>query len=279
MTQEPQSRLAIGVDLGASRIKVTWRSPGNDDLYFAHPNQDRAEVADRVRQSNAACVALTGAGARAFARELAAPTRVVAEFEAFGRGAGLLLQRSGSDLARPFLGVSLGTGTSMLRIADDETRRVGGTALGGGTLVGLDRGLLGCGDFDALRRCASSGDRTKVDLVLADIYEAGDSPLPGDLTAAALEKLGRNENEEANDVAAALFGLVGENVGLLATALARAENLSSVAYAGSALRDNPLLCDLLRAIPALQGLHAVVIENGEFAASLGALEMALAGEA
>ena len=231
-----------------------------------------------MRHSRADCVALTGAGARAFARELGVPTHLVAEFEAFGSGTRVLLQRSGSDLERPFLGVSLGTGTSMLRISDDEALRVGGTALGGGTLTGLARALFGCGDFEELRRRGSSGDRTKVDLVLADIYESDDSPLPGNFTAAALEKLGR-EDDEANDVAAAVLGLVGENVGLLAAALARAENLSSIAYAGSALRDNPVLCDLLRAIPELQGLHAVVIADGEFAASLGALEMGLDGEA
>ena len=70
------------------------------------------------------------------------------------------------------------------------------SALGGGTLVGLASRLCDCSDFEELCRMAERGERRRADLVLADIYPGEDSPLPGDVTAASLEKLGRRPADD-----------------------------------------------------------------------------------
>jgi len=47
--------------------------------------------------------------------------------------------------------VSIGSGVSMIKVANDGTfERVSGTMIGGGTLVGLSNLLTGIKDFDTI---------------------------------------------------------------------------------------------------------------------------------
>ena len=279
MSQPPPR--GLGIDLGATRTKIAWRPEGGDLQLESFPRGDDAAIDEYLRASAGAPIGVTGCGSGAFAATAQAERSpsVVGEFDAWTRGGRVLIERSGLEVSDPFLLVSLGTGTSMLRVEGASHERIGGTALGGGTLVGLASRLCDCDDFEELRRMAERGERRRADLVLSDIYPGEDRPLPGDTTASSLEKLARRpgEHEETpgrDDIAAALMGVVGENVALLAAALAVSGGLSTVVYGGSALRDNPTLTQLLVAIPAFQGLHALVLPSGEYSGAVGALEAA-----
>ena len=125
---------------------------------------------------------------------------------------------------------------------DGAVARVGGTALGGGTLRGLGRLLLGTDDHDRLVALAATGDRRHVDLLVGDLYRPGGIALVPDLTAA---NFGKAFEPRAADVAHALLGLVGENVALLAGQIAVA--LASSADGGTPRR---------QARRPLRGLHA-----------------------
>ena len=60
------------------------------------------------------------------------------EFEAWGEGERVLLARADFVPTTPHLLVSLGTGTSILRVGQDgRVARAGGTGLGGGTCAQL----------------------------------------------------------------------------------------------------------------------------------------------
>ena len=164
--------------------------------------------------------------------------------------------------------------------------RVGGTALGGGTLRGLGRLLLETDDHDRLVALAATGDRRRVDLLVGDLYRPGGIALVPDLTAANFGKALAGGEPRAADVAHALLGLVGENVALLAgqiaVALAAPGDAGSrrrpdVLYAGSTLRNNPLLVEILGSVTALVGAQASFLPLGEFTGALGALAMVRAG--
>jgi type II pantothenate kinase len=204
-------------------------------------------------------------------------TAPVGEFEAWGAGSHALLEREGRANGEPHLLVSLGTGTSAMLVDGDRVTRVGGTALGGGTLLGLGAALTGVADFDGLVSLAREGDRRRVDLLVSDIYRAGALPLPGDLTAASFGKLAdpaRGDPPAPRDLAHAVFGLVGENVGLICGALALAAGVRRVVFGGTTLRGNPVLVEILRGLCAGMGREAVFLRDGEFAGALGALEIA-----
>jgi hypothetical protein len=77
----------------------------------------------------------------------------------------------------PFLLVSFGSGVSVLQVnsaADDDFERVGGTATGGATFLGLMHLLTNQPhlSFDAAVALAAKGDAANVDKLVGDIYGA-----------------------------------------------------------------------------------------------------------
>ncbi len=278
MIPDPLKRAqAIGVDVGASLVKLAARDADGRTAYGFRPREAIERVAGEVESAGPHRVGLTGGGAGELARLLPSmDTARVDEFSAWRRGAEQLLGPGGVGDER-FLLVSLGTGTSVLLIDGVKTTRVGGTALGGGTVVGLGAGLLGTGDFDALAALARRGDRRRVDLLVSEV---GDVPLPGDVTASSLAKLARPPERaprEPADVAHAVMGLVGENVALICNALAAACGVRQIVYAGSTLRENPALVDILLGLTLVLGHQPTLLADGEFAGALGALELSLEG--
>jgi type II pantothenate kinase len=262
------------VDAGATLIKLAIRGLGGDMELDTLPAAAFDEAARRLSAARPQRVGLTGGGALRIARLLASDTACVNEFEAWREGARQMLEREGLGAAR-FLLVSVGTGTSAMLVDAGAVRRVGGTALGGGTLVGLGAALLGTGEFARIAALAARGDRRRVDLLVSDIYPEGELPLPGRINAASFAKLARDPGRraQASDLAHALMGLVGENVALICAGLAAAAGVERIVFGGSALRANPALTAILGGACRALGRDPVFLPEGEFAGALGALAL------
>jgi type II pantothenate kinase len=189
-----------------------------------------------------------------------------------------MLSGSGHDANGPYLLVSLGTGTSAMRVEGEAVVRVGGTALGGGTVLGLGAALLGTSDFAELASLARAGDRRNVDLLVSEIYRAGESPLPGDLNASSFAKLSRlpaDQEPARADLAHAIMGLVGENVALICAGLAAAAQTNRIVFGGTTLRNNESLAEILRFVTMANGHEAILLPDGEYTGAVGALALAL----
>lgn len=276
--------IAVGVDMGATLAKLAFedfsratgdhRPPANLEILSS---ADPAAVAARVEALAPAHVGLTGGGAAELGALLSFDVARVNEFAAWGAGAKRLLSESHPAETGRYLLVSVGTGTSILLVDGMSVTRVGGTAIGGGTLVGLGRVLTGAEDFGAFCELASKGSRGEVDLLVSDIYRAGEIPLMGALTASSFAKLARPDlagAPERDDLAAGLVGLVGENVAIICSGLASANQVQRIVYAGSTLRDNACLANVLMGITRLHGRDPMLLAGGEFAGALGSLELA-----
>ncbi len=268
-----QNEPLVGVDAGATLAKVVVVEASGTHRTAILPSHSLDAVVRRVAEAAPGRVGLTGGGAAELSRALGDAARTVDEFEAWGVGAHSLLRRQHEPPPERFLLVSLGTGTSVMHVEPGAVRRVGGTALGGGTVVGLGAALLGTADFHRLAALAVRGDRRRVDLLVSDIYRTGGFPLVGDLTAASFGRLAREgaDRADAQDLAHAVMGLVGENVGLICGGLAAATGSRHVVYAGSTLRGNPALRQILEAVTRALGATPVFLEEGEFAGAHGAL--------
>ena len=265
---------AAGADVGATLVKLAMRDARGRTTTATLPVAALDEVAQRLRDLAPRGLGLTGGGAPRLAERLGQPPPTVGEFEAWAAGARVLLGRSAP--AR-FLVVSVGTGTSAMLVDGDRVARVGGTALGGGTILGLAAPLLGERDFDAIAALARRGDRRRVDLMISDIYPAGDFPLPGDLNAASFAKLASASTApSAADLAHAIMGLVGENIALICAGLAARTDAELIAFGGSTLRANPALTEILEAICRFASRSPVFLPDGQYAGALGALELATA---
>jgi len=262
--------------VGATLAKLAVREAGDAEPRFELlPAQALERVRDAVVAARPDRVGLTGGGASTLARLLSMDTAQVREFDAWGAGSAALL---GERAAGRYLLVSLGTGTSIMISDGGKVVRIGGTPLGGGTVLGLGRALVGTGSFAELCVLAARGDRRRVDLAVADIYAAGDElPLAGELTASAFARLAHDEGEppRPEDLARALMAMVGENVALIAGGLAAAAGVERLVFGGCTLRQNPALRDALADILGRFGRSVTFLEHGEFGGALGALLLAV----
>jgi type II pantothenate kinase len=269
--------VVLGADVGASLTKIAVRSSEVALDLHCLPDATPDVVAAHIASFSPASIGLTGGGAASLARALGGTAPEFGEFEAWGTGAPLLLERSGAESPERFLLVSVGTGTSAMLVEPGGTTRVGGSALGGGTVAGLAAALLGTSEFDRIIEHAQRGNRWNVDLRVSDVYPGGVDALTSKINAASFAKLAWDtESRDPDDLADALIGLVGENVGLICGGLAKAAGVERIVYGGTTLRDNPLIVQLLHGTAALHGCEATFPADGEYTGAIGALTLACA---
>lgn len=270
------TRIRIGVDAGATLVKLAIeRAPGEIEHRLL-PSEAPEAVVAAIGALSPERVGLTGGGAAQLEALLDPETVRVNEFAAWGNGASDLLASQGAAAGEPYLLVSLGTGTSVMLSDGMAVNRVGGTAIGGGTVVGLGALLLGSRDFGVIAELARRGDRRSIDLLVSDIYRPGEIALTGDLTAANFGKLSRDQAGQpaAEDLAHAIMGLVGENVALICGGLGGSHQVRRLVFGGSTLRDNPALVEIVGAISRATGSQVQFLADGEYAGALGALLLA-----
>ena len=275
------SRRAVGADVGATLVKLAVRSETGRTEFRILPAHAIERVAREVESARPGRVGLTGGGAPRVATLLEMDTERVTEFEAWVVGAEEMLRKAGLEVPEPYMLVSVGTGTSALRVDGGKATRIGGTALGGGTILGLGAGLIGISHFEELTELARRGDRRRVDLLVGDIDSGEAIPLPREMNASSFAKLGlhgRPNRADPADMAHAVMGLVGENVGIICGTLAALVEARAIVYAGSSLRDNPALSNILVGTTAARGGKALLLPEGEFAGALGALRLATHGD-
>jgi type II pantothenate kinase len=266
---------ATGVDAGATLTKLAFREDAATRL-LALPSEDPDAVLAALADATDRPLALTGGGAVALARRLPRGTVRVDEFRAWSEGVSRML-----GTARPdrFLLVSIGTGTSILLVDGDQVQRLAGTPLGGGTVLGLGAALVGAAGFEDLCRLAASGDRSRVDLSVADVYREGEAPLATDVMASSFARLAPGPHAGGRparraDLARSLLAMVGENVALLVGSLSLATGVSSIVIGGTTVQENPTLTAALSDYLGRFGRKPVVLEKGGFAGAVGAAWLA-----
>ena len=91
---------------------------------------------------------------------------------------------------------------------------------------------------------------------------------PADIVASSFGKL---DSRSPPDLAHALVGLIGENLGLICGSLARVTQAEAVIYGGSTLVDNPALREILKLVTAVaSGGDCDFLPQGAFCGAVGA---------
>jgi len=266
---------AAGVDVGATLTKLALPEDSGCRLETV-PSERSHEVRAALADHRAARIGITGAGATQLAAELGGAVVAVDEFRAWERGVRLLLP----EAEERYLLVSIGTGTSVVHVDGDRVQRVGGTPLGGGTILGLGTALTGSSDFDRLCALAGAGDRARVDVSVAELYAGSEAPLATDVMASSFARLAAGplrRDPRPEDLARSLMAMVGENVALLAGSLSLWLGVESILFGGSTLRGNPALREAVSDYVARFGRTAVHLDSGAFAGALGARRVAASG--
>lgn len=215
-------------------------------------------------------LAVTGGRHRALADRIGGvPLRRVDELTAIARGGTVT-----TGIARALV-ASIGTGTALVGVEDGRITQAPGLALGGGTLRGLGRHLLGTTDHRAIAALAAEGNPRGADLTIADIVGGDVGMLPGDMPAAYFARLA-SETPSRADIAAGILDMIGHLVAHMAVLTARVHGHDTIVLIGHMLEFPTVERAARRFERALGGRFIVPPEPG-LAVARGALALTLQG--
>ena len=195
----------------------------------------------------------------------------VNEIDAVGEGA---MNLSGLSDKSPTIIVSAGSGTACILAQDGNFMHCSGTGVGGGTVLGPSKLLLGTIDPNEIAKLAKEGDASGVDLILEDVVSGPIGELPSDTTAVNFGKISKIDSEiSKQDIAAGIVNLVGQTAARVATSVATTFKAKEIVVVGRSPSFNGLKNSLEQAA-SIMGFSPHFPKNGKYASALGALLVA-----
>ena len=273
--------IVIGIDVGGSTTKIVGFSKEDGKISLIEPQFVRANDPltacygafgkftdeNRLAISDVDKVMMTGVGSSYVKRNLYGLDCIhVPEFTSIGRG-GLYL--SGLDEA---IVVSMGTGTAIVHAKKNgEMKYLGGTGVGGGTLMGLSKLLLQAETIEHIEEYALEGDLSMIDLRIKDITSklggTSGGNLADDLTASNFGNV--SDVATRSDVARGILNMVYETIAMVSVFAARYCNVRNIVLTGNLTR--LALCrpkfDELNAM--YSDVNFVIPERAQYATVIG----------
>ena len=269
----------IGIDVGGSTTKIVGFRLENGERRLVEPQFVRAN--DPITATYGAFgkftdengisikeidkIMMTGVGSSFVKRDLyGLNCERVPEFNAIGRG-GLYI--SGLDNA---LVVSMGTGTAIVHATSDDMRYLGGTGVGGGTLMGLSKLLVSAETIGHIEEFAEAGDLANIDLRIKDITsDSRAGVLSADLTASNFGNVSDLATKE--DMALGIMNMVYETIGMMSIFAARSVGVNNIVVTGNLTRLD--FCkekfDFFNSMHSLYGMNFLMPKCSEFATVIG----------
>jgi type II pantothenate kinase len=208
-------------------------------------------------------IMITGVGSTFIGNELySIPCEHVSEFISVGIGGQYL-----SGLKKALV-VSMGTGTASVYADGSNRTYIGGTGVGGGTIIGLSKKMLGIGDINTLFEIAKDGDLNSVDLKIGDITNKNISPTLSEKTTAA--NFGNlSELATPADIALGILNLVFETVGMIAVFASRSCNIRDIVLTGTLTRA-PQAKEIFETMSAMFDTNFIIPDHSRYGTVIGA---------
>lgn len=275
----------LGVDVGQTLTKIVFYEEGHLNCYL-YPTTQGGEAIERFlknRGKNISQLHLTGGAAYNLFKTFSEKYKVtlIDEFESINSGVDIIYQIEKKTALSDALIVTLGTGTSLIAKRESGFEHIGGSALGGGTYLGLMELLTDISDYKESINLAQKGNRFAIDLKVGDIYDKEDDRVDlvfREFTAASFGKIQniKLKDYEEKDILQALVNLIGENIGIISSLAAEKEGITKIVFCGGFLKDNKLLKNILRMLCKIREKKAIFIKNAEYMGAIGALMTNLA---
>lgn len=274
----------ISVDLGSTNNKAIVLKIENDNIELIGKVKKRSTdfalfIIDilkkyNIEKENIEKIIATGTGASYIEDSIFGVDIIkVNEFDAIGYG-GLILAKVYEGIV-----VSIGTGTSFIYSDLNKCERLGGTGLGGGTLLGLGRKFLKNNkNIDAnstyfldLIEMAKKGNTKNVDLTIGDINKENIGDLTTDLTAANFAGICKVSND--NDYVAGIVNMLVETISLMAKLHKKILNKNDmpIIIIGTFVADKYIQEKFIKFAEYTKDKY-IFINNVEYAISIGAYE-------
>jgi type II pantothenate kinase len=273
----PNPSPIAAIDFGISNTDIVAQINGETrrwtEPYTGYPDADqvRAILAKGgVDLADLRKLAVTGGRHRLLPAQIGdCVVHSVGELEAIGRGGQAIA--APADEAQPILVVSAGSGTAMIKAQGRSYSHFTGTAVGGGTMLGLSQLLIGTVNPQEIDQLAQSGNSNGVDLSLADVITGPIGSLPAEATAVNFGRMARSTATPSRaDLAAGIITLVGQTIALIAINAARALPASQIVITGH-LTDMATIRRMLAAVGGFYGQTFQMPAEAGYATALGAL--------
>lgn len=264
---------AIGIDIGTSATKIaivdktfqvikTERLEKEEQPILSARIDKLSQELGIEKETCRGCF-LTGVGASFFEEDSLAgyPVYKVDEIRAIGAG-GLQLAGVNSGLV-----VSIGTGTAFVNAEGNQYTHLGGSCLGGGSLVGLGKLLLHEDNAHGISHLAEAGDLCNVDLCMVDVTKENVSFLPEDATAAHFGKV--SDKTTTADVARSLINMISQNVAIMAFFCCQNINKKNVILIGG-MTSLPQTGYDCKRVGELYHIDFTIPEHASYAVAIGA---------
>ena len=263
----------IGIDVGGSTTKIVGYTEdatliavlcvtAKDPITSVYGALGRFTSENNIDLSDIIKIMLTGVGASYFDNDIyGVPTVKINEFEAIGLGG---LELTGKKQA---LVVSMGTGTAFVRATENSIKHIGGSGVGGGTIIGLCSKLTGSRNFDSILHLAEKGNLSKVDLSVGDISKNKIANLKSSTTASNFGKVDDDANSQ--DFVVATLNMVYQTIGMLAIFACMNDSLTDVVVTGM-LTNAPQARETFIPLKAMYNIDFTIPKNAIFSTAIGA---------
>ena len=269
----------IGIDVGGTTTKivgVSVKKDGKTELIkpqFVKANDPITAIygafgkftdENGLKLSDIDKIMMTGVGASYVKGDIyGLRCEKVSEFYATGLG-GLFTAELDSALV-----VSMGTGTAVVHAKrGGDMVYLGGTGVGGGTLVGLSKLLIKADVISHIEEYSKGGDLSKIDLRIKDISQ-DDGLLNSELTASNFGNVSDMATKE--DVALGILNMVYETIGMISIFAARSVGAKRVVLTGNLTRIG--CCsekfDFFNKMQDTYGVQFIIPEGAEYATVIG----------
>lgn len=275
--------MVLGIDVGGSTTKIVGfrRTPdgsrvlmpplfvrATDPITSIYGALGRYTAENGLALSDIQRIMTTGVGSSYLSGPIySLECRSVPEFAGVGLG-GLYL--SGLEEA---VVVSMGTGTALVhakRNSDGSTAidYLGGTGIGGGTLLGLTKKMLGVDTIAHVEQLCEGGDLSKIDLTIKDITQQGQFPeMNANLTASNFGNL--SDMADSHDIALGIANMVAETIFMMAIFAARSKGISDIVLTGNLTTLAPIR-RVFEDLATNFGARFIIPENSSFGTVIGA---------
>ena len=264
--------ITIGIDIGGSTTKIVGVQDGaiitpmlvraNDPIASLFGAFGKFIDANSLSLQSLERIMITGVGASYISKPIyGLPTAKVEEFLANGLG-GLFLTRLSHAII-----VSMGTGTALVDASEESIEHIGGSGIGGGTLLGLSSRMLNIRDIELLIKMAEDGDLSHVDLLVGDLTRDLLPGLPPHTTASNFGRI--SDIASKSDIALGIINMVLQSIGISAIFAARGIGVKDIALIGK-LSVLPQCNNVFALLKQLFSVEFFIPENAEYATAVGA---------
>lgn len=264
--------IVIGIDAGGSTTKIvgingdkiidTMLVKANDPVTSLFGALGKYTYNNNINLADIEKIMITGVGSAYITQPISGiKTARVDEFISNGIGGRYL---AGLDSG---IIVSMGTGTSLVKVENNEIKHTGGVGIGGGTIIGLSKLLLDTQDIDEIIILANNGDLSNIDLQIKDITTKALPDLPLYATASNFGKVHNHVKKE--DIAAGIVNMVLQCIGKAAILSSLNTNINKFIMIGN-LSKLPQCKGVFDMLGNMSKVNFIIPPHAEHATAIGA---------